>query len=487
MNNVLQSGYDALPQQERKNLRSRLADSPRAIALLDFLEVRKGRKFNTVDAVNTIYADNEEEDFPVLRNRFFKLRKHVLSMLDQSAQGSTAGISLLPLEEELFRCRQLIGGNHFHQVAKQLKNLIATCKRLNVFELLPEAYNHLIYANLALNNFKDQERLLMELEESSRLLDDFRTIQALSRRVYLGAISRNVAEVSKQLHAMRRIVVKRSAWPRFELYYHFIVVTNAASIPGYSGKGHARHLTRLRQLIARHPDMPAGSYEPNGLSILQYYLKVADGTYHFMKGDVHTCYQLFKEAWDIQERIPNLRVRKSESNFKNKVAIEIATGRFHEAIRTAHALVDFHREHKQEEKRLQGYAELAMIYTYAYPQMKCPDPEFLARQLKTFASVLKKNRSSLYGDILSTQAIFAFMCGDWQLAGKVARLDATRAVFRSMQLEIYFDVLTLSPAASKEKINAVRKNIRAQMQKSESAHMVFSLKRAMKLLDVLES
>lgn len=487
MNSVLQSGYDQLRQEEKKELRKRLSDSPRAILLLDFLEDRNGRKFNTVDVVSTVYSDEKQEDFPTLRNRFFKLRKHILSLLDQNQSTGTSNVILLPLEEELYRCRQMIGGNHFNQVRKQLKELIAECKRLNIFELLPEAYNQLIYANLALNIFNEHERTVKELEESSKLLDDLRSMQALSRSVYLSVVLRDQKKVIRLLQAMRRIVLRRSGFPRFELYYQFIVVTNAASVPGYTGKGHARHLSALKKLMAKYPGMPAGSYEPHGAQLLQFYLMIADGTYQFMRGDVHACYDLFKAAWDIQERIPNLKIRKTESHFKNKMAIEVATGRYREAIRTAQDLIDFHKEHQQEEKRMNGYAELAVVYSYAYPVLKCPDPEFLYNQLKRYTSLLKKGRSEQYNDALSTQAIFAFMNGDWKTAEKIMRSPEARKVFSDMHLEIYNELLVMSPAAGKEKIAEIKKRIRTMLDKAVSSDMVFSLKRALHLATALEN
>ena len=487
MNHVLQSGYDLLRADEKQNLRRRLSDSPRAVLLLDFLEQRKGKKFSTVDVVETVYADERDEEFATLRNRFFKLRKHIIGMLDQNSGSVSAGVPLLPLEEELFRCRQLIGQNHFQQADKQLRELIAECRRLNVFELLPEAYNQIIYANLALNNFKQHERNLRELEESGKLLDDLRSMQIMSRRIYLAAITRNTKEVVKQLQAMRRIVLRREEYPRFELFYHFVVVTNAPSVPGYSGKGHARHLATVKKLIAKYPGMPAGHYEPNGAALLQYYLLVADGSHEFMRGDVQACYNLFKESWGIMERIPNLKLKKSESNFKNRIAIEVATGRFREAVKTAHDLIEFQKENKNEEKRLSGYAELAVVYSYAYPVLKCPDPDFLSRQLKAFTALLKRTNSVQLGDGQSTQAIFAFMHCDWKLVKSIMQHKSARDVFSSMDLEIYNEILQLSPASEKEKIKDIRKRAQALLDKSHSSDRVYSLKRAMSLIGILES
>lgn len=486
MNNVLQSGYDQLRAEEKRNLRQRLVDSPRAILLLDFLEERKGKKFNTVDAVNTVYSDERDEEFTTLRNRFFKLRKHIIETLGQGAEGTATNAVLLPLEEELYKCRQLIGANHFTQAAKQLKALIAECKRLNIFELLPDAYNQLVYTNLATNNFKEHESNLKNLEDSSKLLDDLRTMQVTARRVYIGAVQRDTAEVMKHLQAMRRIVLRRSAFPRYELFYHFVVITNAAAVPGYSGKGHARHLAAMKKLTAKFPDMPAGSYEPNGAALMQFYLLVADGAHQFMRGDVHGCYNLFRQSWDIMERVPNLKLRKSESSFRNRIAIEVATGRLREAVKTAHDLIEFQKENKNEEKRLNGYAELAIIYSYSYPAMKCPDPEFLSRQLKSYTALLRREKSDQLGLGLSSQAVFAFLNKDWKLAASVMKNEAAKKVFSSMDLSVYNELLLMSPSTPPEKVKELKKRVQSMLDKSLSSDRVYSLKRALSLLKILE-
>lgn len=488
MNNVLQSGYDLLRTEEKRDLRQRLAGSPRAILLLDFLEERKGKKFNTVDAVNTVYSDARDEDFSTLRNRFFKLRKHIIATLEQNSAGAVSGVSLLPLEEELYRCRQMIGQNHFGQACKELKALIAECRQLNVFELLPEAYNQLVYANLALNNFKEHERNLRDLEEASKLLDDMRSMQITSRRVYLGAVTRNSNEVTKHLQAMRRVVLRRSAFPRFELFYHFVVVTNSPSVPGYySGKGHARHLAALKKLIAKYPGMPSGHYEPNGAALMQYYLLVADGSYQFMRGDVHACYNLFKESWEIMERIPNLKLRKSESNFRNRISIEVATGRFRDAVKSAHDLIEFQKEHKNEEKRMNGYAELATVYSYAYPMLKCPDPDFLARQLKAFTALLKRGNPVQVGEGLSTQAVFAFINKDWKLANSIAVQKPVQDLFSSLDMGVYNELLVLSPASDMATVKELKKRIHGLLDKSFTSDRVYSFKRALSLLSIVEN
>src|SRR5688572_28443223 len=134
------------------------------------------------------------------------------------------------------------------------------------------------------------------------------------------------------------------------------------------------------------------------------------------------------------------------------MAIEVATGRYREAVKTAQELIEFHKEHKEDEKRLNAFAELAVVYSYAFPNMKCPNPDFLAQQLKTYTAMLKRGGADNLGDVVSTQAIFAFMCKDWKTAKKIMSMELAKKVFRSMDLEIYNEFLVLPPDSGKEKV-----------------------------------
>jgi hypothetical protein len=486
MNQLLQNRYNELGSEEITQLRHRLKDSPKALKLIDLLENRRKRKINTVDAVEFLYGDSEET-FEVLRNRFFKLRKQLLGLMEtRGNKGNGNSVQLLPLEEKLYRSRQLIAENHFQLARTELRALAAECKKLNVFEVLPEAINQLIYCNLAMNLLHENDHLVDELTEASALLDEFRQMQALSRKAYLSAIARNQKNITKATQQMRRITIRRAAYPRFKILYHFTVFSYWAGVPGATTKSSARHLTALKKLTEKHPGMPAGYYEPNAPALMQFYLLMGEGTHLFMKGNINGCYELFRDAWEIQERTPNLRIRRSESHYLNRAAIEIATGRYRDALKTAEDLIEFQKEQRQEEKRLKGYAEIAVIYSYAWPTLKCPNPEFIAGQLKTLASVMRRNNSPGLADVLSTQAIFHFFMRDWKTANKLITDEKVRKVFTDMDVDVYIKTLELSPKAPAEKIDAIKAEVAKQLHSSVSADRVFSLKRVQNMLKLLE-
>jgi hypothetical protein len=486
MNQLLQNRYNELGPEEIAQLRHKLADSPRALLLFDLLEKRRDKKINISDAVSFIYKD-QAENFETLRNRFFKLRKQVIEYIGENRKSTgSGGFTLLPLEEALYKSRQLISENHFQLARNELKILINECRKQNILELLPDAISQLIYCNMAMNVLKDNEKLLDEISDASLLLNDLRHAQASSRKIYHYVLSKQYDRIPAVLRQLRRLAIMRAGFPRFRMLYHFTVVGYTIGIPGFSTRAHARHLGALKKLMAKHPGMPAGYYEPNGAALMQFYMLMAEGNHLFMKGDVAACYKYFLASWEIMERTPNLRIRRADSYFGNRIAIEIATGRYREALKTAEDLIEFQKEQRQEEKRLKGFAEMAVIYSYAYPLMKCPNPEFLTSQLKSYVSVLKKNDSTMLPEGLSTLAIFYFMNGDWKAAKKIMQGEETQRVFQRMNLGVYNKLLVMSPASGAAQITELKAEIEKQLHKAVSSDMVFSLRRALNLLQLLE-
>lgn len=478
MNQLLQNRYNELGKEEVQELKHRMKDSPKILRLISLLESKRDKKLNTVDIVNYLY-EGEKGSFEVLRNRFFKLRKLLLGTLDKgkSETGSTS-VELLPLEEKLYQCRRLIYENHFHIARKELKSLLEECRRLNVFELMPETISQLIYCCLAINILNEIDSLTDELIEASALLNDFRMMQAFARKTYVVSFAHIPETIASRLKQMRRLAIRRSEWPRFRLYYHFCVFSYTASSPGRSTKSSTRQLAALRRMVAKYPGMPAGYYEPHATTIMEYYILSGEGALHFMKGNLQGSYQKLKEAWDIQERIPNLRVRKTENYYSNRITVEIATGRFREALKTADELIEFHKEQRNEENRLRAYAEIAMIYSYAYPQIICPNPDFLIRQIKEYIAVLRKNNSPVIVQGVTTLMILYFMTGEFKAANKLMKEEGVAKFFKASGLEIYNRLLMMNTSTPAAKLDEIDREVDKLLLKEESSDLVFSLKRA---------
>ncbi|MBI3509124.1 MAG: hypothetical protein HY064_00555 [Bacteroidetes bacterium] len=485
MNQLLQNRYNELGTEQRSELRHELKDSPMALKLIGILEQKKDKKINMIEVIGLLYGN--ETGFEVRRNRYFKLRRLLLDRMEiQGTDEKRSSGKLLPLEKKLFECRQLVSENHFQLAKQQLRELVNECRERNIFEIYPEAVSQLIYCNLAMNVLKENQKLADELVEASKLLHDLRLMQAIVRKLYSHVVARSHTHVHEALAHLRRIAIRRKNFPRYRLFYHFTVITNTSGIPGGSTKATARHFTSLKRLLEKHPGMPAGYYEANAATILQFYLNMAEGTHYFMKGNVPACYRLFKEAWSIQDRTPNLRIRRSESSFSNRIAIEIATGRFRDALKTAEELIEFQKEQHQEEKRLKGFADMAMIYTYSWPTLTCKDPDFIKGKLREYISSLKKNDSPQLTEALTTQAVFLFLNKEFREASKIAKQTAVMKMFSAMGLEIYNELLLLTDRSTAAEIDALKKKTEVTLHHAVSSDLVISMKRAMNLVKLVE-
>jgi hypothetical protein len=76
---------------------------------------------------------------------------------------------------------------------------------------------------------------------------------------------------------------------------------------------------------------------------------------------------------------------------------------------------------------------------------------------------------------------------DWKLAKKLMQDKSAQEVFSSMDLDIYNEELVLSPASGVEKIKEVKKRAQSLLDKSFSSDRVYSLKRVVSLIGILES
>lgn len=494
MNNYLRDTYHKLPSVSRDKLRREFAGAPRMLLLLDLLEQSADRKFGVHEAVAHIYADEQHaESFDVLRNRFFKLRKKLTEALEQRTsasaedKNSSAAVLLLPLEAEYYRCRTLIQNNHFQEARKRLEKLIAECWEKNIFELLPDAINHVIFCNFTMNVFRDNDRLFADYERASELLASLNQQRICARRAYEKAIHYQYDKVRPFIARMKTIALQHKEYPRFELYYQFSAFTIGSSSYGNDIRVLARHQNRVKELMKKYPDIPSGQYEVNAYELMQYYMVMAEGFYAYQRGDAEECYRCFVESWRIAETTPNFRIRKSDSQYSNRIVIEIATGRYREALKTADAMLDFMKDQKEEGRRLKAYAEIMQVYTFAYPALTAPDPEFLLSKVNEYIRLLRAEKPIHYNETILTKAVFLMITGKTKELMKFRKDPDFQGAFAVEEALPYMEIINaVGKKNDPAKIAGLRKSIEHHYGKSRQVNIILGLKRALILLDLLE-
>lgn len=489
MNNFIRESYLRLPEVSRQNIRRHFSDSPKMMLLLDFLEHVKQKNFSVHEAVAAVYGEEEQtESFHVLRNRFFKLRKKLAQALETGIESNpVSDVLLLPLEEEYFRCRTLIQNTFFNDARNRLEQLIRTCWEKNVFELLPDALSQIIFCSAPLNSFSDNPRYYKELKEASALLNAVHMQRLYARQAYEATALYGYKKAREYVSKMQPIAKQYSKYPRFELYYQFTAFTLGASTHGNDFRVLARHQKRVHELTALHPDIPVGFYEPHSSELIRYMMANAEGMYAYLRGDIENCYQHMLESWKIAEQVPGLRVRKSDSQYSNRVAIEIATGRYHDALKTADEMLRFLKDQKDEKKRLKAYGEMLLTYTYAFPKLRPPNPEFLIQKTAELLRLFRKTKSLYYNELLLAHVVFLLQNGYPAEAQKLFRLPEFPEALKQEDMLVYGEIITFA-IKKKTTLRAadIRKKLESNYSNLRDVSKTASLQRGLRLLDFLE-
>lgn len=483
MNTLLQDRFSGLSSLRLQELKNRSQSAPKHAELIRFLELKKQKRFTTTEIVEYLYPDAQIK-FETRRNRYFKLRKEFLEWMESGGESTNAtAIKLLEGEERFLECRRLVSENHLQLALNKLNDLLDYARKLNIFEIISDALALKMYVLMALSKLSEANKTADELITESEILKDFHVAQALSRKAYLVAVGRDRKKTTAYLQRLLALSRKHKAHPRFRMMYHFSSFANLSTFPGSTNASTLRHLSAIKKILKQTPEMPANAYEPNGSEIIEYHLSIGESTLRFMRGDLDECYELYVRAGKLQDTVPNLRWRKSESFYANKVMIEIATNRLKEALQTCDDLITFHKDQSHDAGRNKGYVLKALVYTYGYPNLNCKDPDFLIERAKTYIKVNEKAANKVDVEAKYHLAVFLFMLGRTEEARKLIRDPEVMQVVNASGAPVYYDLLHLSNASTQEEIQLLRSRIKQEINAAVSTDVVYSLQRAERLLE----
>lgn len=484
MNQVLAEKYDRLSPAEKKALRSHFSEAPRALKLISFLSSHEGKSFSMAEIVNGVYPE-KQVSFQVRQNRFFKLRQKMLdSILDRSAESRTVS-NLFPLEQRYYDCRDKMNANHFHLAAKGFTSLIKECEEKNVFELLHLAWSGLIYCRQALNDKRDQISMQDQFDEAIALNHDLQKAHALHRRMYALNSERRFSECQECMNELRNLAAHRKAWPRFRYYLAFVEMTIGSGGPGNNPGQIQKAVDSVEAIYKKHRHLPCVNYENYYREIVLYNIRMIRGILSFSAGDAETAYQHIHSAFNIAEQTPGIRVRRTDSLFINMITVAAGTGRYEMAIKVSEQLIDFHRQQKEDNKRLAAYATLAMLYTYCFDKIACPDPEFMIKKLDEYIRSEMKSGGKGVADAYATKAVFLYMLRRFHQAARIMRRPGMEGIFDRFGLPEYSELLKLNPASPRSRVADLKKRIVVKMKATKSTEVMQHYKRALKLLELV--
>lgn len=483
MNHDLKEWYLNLKPFEKEKLKSQFSESPKALRLLDFLDRYREKSFRTNDVVTFLYKDEEDnQPYEKLQNRYFKLRKKLIESFSmQPVSGDE--LPLVQEERTLLNCRTLINRNNFVAAKRELAALAERCWELNIFELLPEALHQLIYCNQALNDYAGNEKIFEEQERSIRLQAELREQQMLSRIAFDRFVMKGFNSCREVIKKMHQLALRNKDYPRFMLNYHFSSVTLGSSSTGNKLHALSRHFRELEEIVAKNPGMPSINYEPNHPLLLKYYMTYSRGMYEFMKGDIEASYKAFREAWSVLDAVPDLRVKKSENSYRNKIHIEITAQRYEEALQTANGLLEHQKVQNAKENQLLTYYEIVQIYTYSFPDIRGDNPAFLLRKLDEYIKALKKKDPlQVLGEVCVTKAVFLFIHKQYEEARAFSKTKECRANLEQRSLQVYHDLFELPFRNTEAARQQLTDKLKKQIYNTQNADLQFPLKRALKLI-----
>src|SRR6185312_886573 len=206
MNAVLLDTYCKLSETQRAELHQKHKDSLIALRLHDFLNGGEGSDFKTADAVAYVYK-GAHEDYRILENRYFKLRKKLMDDM-KGGQGNDTP-QLLPEEEaELNHCKYILTTGDKKEAYKKLTALENLCWERNIFELLPSVLDNIIFCNQAFNEMQKNGALYKKMEKAAALQYDITRVNLISREIYDVFVTKGLSHAKSQYAALKELAEK---------------------------------------------------------------------------------------------------------------------------------------------------------------------------------------------------------------------------------------------------------------------------------------
>lgn len=441
MNHELTKAYNALSANERQHLQQEFANSPKALSLLAFLEELKGKDFTNQQVIPSIYGQ-EEGSFETLRNRYFKLRKGLLNSINKQRvmhEAPGEGFNFPEEQQEFYRIKQLIRKDGQYSIARpKLETLVKKLWAENIFELLPDAIQTLVYCRNVMGEYNQTAPLFIEWQLAIELQQDIYETRMLSSAALNGHHEGGIQKVLEVMAQMKRIVQKRKAYPRFAIAYHLSHVLNGTATLGNRPGAITRHIKEYNHLRSVHTTMPSINYETNYLWVERFRFLYAQGLYFYIKNNYKAFYESQLEAYQLTSRIPELKSARSEMLFINKIRTETLLGYYHEALHTIKDMQDFQKEHQLTANRWKIILETGRVYVYSMPKI---GPE----NLKNFTDLLERNLTNSLsamsdfekGEAFGVVAILRYYNKEYRLALKTYERPETIGFFEQSGMGIF--------------------------------------------------
>jgi hypothetical protein len=469
MNKYVYDSYSKLRETEKAEFLGKFKNSPTVIRFIQFLEKNKTPNFKTRSAIEVVYdSEKEKVAYPVLENRFFKLRKKILDELEGT--GGSTSTTVHPDEELRFiKAKQLISENK-EAAFRLLQELEKVCWERNIFELLPQIIDQLIFCNQSFNRLSENKPLYERMTRAIDLLRDINICVMTTRKIYEINFTKGVKHAGKELALMRKYASKHQSFPRFLMCYHHVSAYYKLGSGDSSNESQviSRHLNAYKRLQAQYPMVPLMSYKVNYVQQQHLHFNQMTMSYHFAKCEFEETYQVMKEVWAlINNEDSVVKMYKTESSYYNMITAQCMTQRYREALATVDEFIIYLRSNHQSDKLVIPNVLKARIYADVYPYPLKLDAEYLFEQVEEYLKILKKQDNMMisYDQTLVLKFKLLMLKGDFIKASTVLTDPVVKSYLENLGMYGFYTELLL---IRKEKSSDKQKRITELLRKVQS-------------------
>ncbi len=370
MNNELYTLFQELSPDTQQTLDFVFKDSPKMLLLINFLRVNSAN-FSTQKAVNYIYTkESKDTDFNVLVNRYHKLRQSLIEWLYHFFK-KTANFHSKE-EQELEFIRFLVSKNQFGTAIELALPLEEQYWKNNLFELLPNLLQLIIFCRNSLGQNKAdnrayQERLMKAIELEYRL----QQLQCLYQESY--AINTE-AEYQDVLNRIRRCTANEKQQLRFALLYHYTAFMRGNFVPELRKNSSAaliRHLNQLEKIHQENPDMPFVFLSLPRAKAVNAQLLGLKSIFYFLRSSYKEAAQALKDLELLKKKHPDIEFPESEAMLRNSIIIFIGNRQFDLAWAKAAELERFIEKNEESKgHRAILLYEITHIVFFQFPDIE---------------------------------------------------------------------------------------------------------------------
>ncbi|MCH2044589.1 MAG: hypothetical protein MK212_10770 [Saprospiraceae bacterium] len=370
MNEEVLHLFQLLEKHQQIALIKTLNDSPKLVQFVTFLQQCTTAKFKTPKVVNFIYsAELEEQDYAVLVNRYYKLRKRMKHLLLQQLKFTNACLTIE--EQELNFARLLISRNEYQPALEKLQKLEKHCWEHSIYELLSDIIflsfrcGGAIYDITEFDGFGTIEERLNLAVKLQQALQQIKVLAQKSTQSY------QLEHYKSILSKLKRICNKHPKNIRFEYIYRYIAFCRGSIVSEVLEKSRnavSRHLNRLLQIQKEHPSLVCLHFEPfykenNKTNITEHQL-----LFYAECNQANLVLETYAKIEEYEKKHPFLSLNKTEVLYYNRSTAFSYIQHYDKSIELAKMLLDFYESYELENRKIHAYLKIAEVHIATFPR-----------------------------------------------------------------------------------------------------------------------